>query len=76
VFCAAPYGFVPSLSLQIGPGILKQVADAYRKLRGTLRFLLGNLSDFNPATDAVAYQQLPAVDRQVLRPVTLGFWAQ
>lgn len=42
---------------------MKQVADAYRKLRGTLRFLLGNLSDFNPATDAVPYQQLPAVDR-------------
>lgn len=30
------------------------------------RFLLGNLSDFNPATDAVPYQQLPAVDRWLL----------
>jgi isoleucyl-tRNA synthetase len=31
-----------------------------------VRFLLGNLSDFNPATDAVPYQQLPAVDRWLL----------
>jgi isoleucyl-tRNA synthetase len=42
------------------------VSDAYRKLRGTLRFLLGNLSDFDPARDAVPYAQLPAVDRYVL----------
>lgn len=52
--------------LQIGAGILKQVAEAYRKLRGTLRFLLGNLADFNPASDAVLYEQLPAVDRWLL----------
>lgn len=30
------------------------------------RFLLGNLSDFNPSVDAVPYQQLPAVDRWLL----------
>lgn len=52
--------------LQIGPGILKQVAEAYRKLRGTLRFLLGNLADFDPAKDAVQYEQLPAVDKWLL----------
>ena len=32
--------------VMIGPGIMRQVADTYRKLRGTLRFLLGNLSDY------------------------------
>jgi isoleucyl-tRNA synthetase len=51
---------------QIGGGILKQVSEAYRKLRGTLRFLLGNLADFDPAQHAVPYQQLPAVDRWLL----------
>lgn len=40
-----------------------QTADTYRKLRFTLRFLLGNLDGFNPATDAVPYDQLPATDR-------------
>lgn len=51
---------------QIGPGILKQVSESYRKLRGTLRFLLGSLSDFDPARHAVPYEQLPAVDKFAL----------
>eukprot|EP00878_Enallax_costatus_P016521 GHUV01017333.1.p1 GENE.GHUV01017333.1~~GHUV01017333.1.p1 ORF type:complete len:536 (+),score=175.29 GHUV01017333.1:637-2244(+) len=55
-----------STDVMIGSGILKQVAEAYRKLRGTLRFLLGNLADFNPASDAVPYEQLPAVDKWLL----------
>jgi isoleucyl-tRNA synthetase len=42
------------------------VAEAYRKLRGTLRFLLGNLADFDPQQHAVPYAQLPAVDRWLL----------
>ena len=37
----------------MGPRILSQVADVYRKLRFTLRFLLGNLADFAPDRDAV-----------------------
>ena len=32
----------------IGPGTLKQTSDAYRKLRGTVRFLMGNVNDFDP----------------------------
>jgi hypothetical protein len=36
------------LGLQIGAGILRQVSDYYRKLRGMLRFLLGNLADYDP----------------------------
>ncbi len=51
---------------QIGPGILKQVSESYRKLRGTLRFLLGSLADFDPAVHAVPYDELPSVDRFVL----------
>lgn len=39
---------------KLGDNILKQLADAYRKLRNTLRFLLGNLADFNPTTDRPA----------------------
>eukprot|EP00775_Hariotina_reticulata_P010199 gene10199-10360_t len=55
-----------STDVMIGAGILKQVAEAYRKLRGTLRFLLGNVADFDPATDAVPYEQLPLVDQWLL----------
>lgn len=50
----------------MGPFILSQVADVYRKLRFTLRFLLGNLHDYNPAANAVPYDSLPATDRFVL----------
>lgn len=37
-----------------------------RKLRGTLRFLLGNLNDYSPASQAVPYESLPAIDRYML----------
>ena len=50
----------------VGPNILKQAFESYRKIRITLRFVLGNLSDFNPQTDAVPYAELPALDRCLL----------
>lgn len=50
----------------IGPLILRQMADVYRKLRGTLRFLIGNVHDWKPSEDAVPYEELPMVDRYVL----------
>ena len=40
-----------------------QTAEVYRKLRFTLRYLLGNLSDFEPRGDSVPVQQLPLLDR-------------
>jgi isoleucyl-tRNA synthetase len=48
--------------------LLSQTADTYRKLRFTLRFLLGNLDGFDPETDAVPYDQLPATDRSAASP--------
>ncbi|MEW5304207.1 MAG: hypothetical protein WDW36_006833 [Sanguina aurantia] len=52
--------------VMIGNGILKQTSEMARKLRGTLRFLLGNLNDYSPATQAVPYESLPAIDRYML----------
>ena len=48
--------------VRVGDEILQRVADAYRKVRNTLRFLLGNLSDFTPA-DSLPYERLTRVDR-------------
>ena len=45
----------------IGGNILKQTSDAYRKLRGTIRFLMGNVNDFDPAEDAVPLRRAPRV---------------
>ena len=43
--------------------ILSQVSESYRKIRNTLRFLIANTSDFNPTTDAVAFEELRSVDQ-------------
>jgi isoleucyl-tRNA synthetase len=51
---------------RLGKEILARVVEAYRKLRNTLRYLLQNLGDFNPATDAVAPDKLLQVDRYIL----------
>ncbi|MHB8417048.1 MAG: isoleucine--tRNA ligase [Myxococcales bacterium] len=47
----------------LSEGIMKQLAEGYRKIRNTLRFALGNLYDFDPARDRVAPERLPIVDR-------------
>ncbi|MCM3396265.1 isoleucine--tRNA ligase [Oceanobacillus profundus] len=52
--------------VRISNDILKQTSEAYRKIRNTFRFLLANLADFNPATDAVAEHELEEVDRYML----------
>ena len=57
----------------LGKNILKQLADVYRKIRNTARFLLGNLHDFDPAQHAVPYDQLPELDRYMLHRITEVF---
>jgi isoleucyl-tRNA synthetase len=52
--------------LRIGPEILKTFVETYRKLRNTVRFLLGNLAGYNPATDAVAMADLHPLDAYAL----------
>ena len=56
-----------SADVPIGAGILRQLADVYRKVRNTSRYLLGNLHDFNPATDAIPIAELPLLDRWMLQ---------
>lgn len=55
-----------SADVPLGKNILKQQSDVYRKIRNTAKFLLGNLHDFDPAKDAVAYENLPELDRYML----------
>ena len=52
--------------LAIDDKILARVVDAYRRMRNTLRFLLANISDFNPATDGVPEAELLEIDRYAL----------
>ena len=52
--------------IRISPEIVTRLGDGYRKLRNTLRFLLGNVSDFDPDRDAVDFDGLEPIDRYAL----------
>jgi isoleucyl-tRNA synthetase len=62
-----------SSDVRIGNNIVKQLADIYRKIRNTARFLLGNLHDFDPIKDAVSYAELPQLDKYMLHRITEVF---
>jgi isoleucyl-tRNA synthetase len=62
-----------SNDVPLGKNMLKQLNDARGKVRNTSRFLLGNLHDFDPAKDAVPYEQLPELDRYMLHRMTEVF---
>ena len=49
-----------------GEELFKQVAEPYRRLRNTLRILLGNLDGFDPASDRVAPSHMPVLDQWIL----------
>ncbi|AIS60421.1 isoleucine--tRNA ligase [Listeria ivanovii] len=52
--------------VRVSDEILKQVSEVYRKIRNTMRFLLGNINDFEPTTDSVSYENLREVDKYML----------
>jgi isoleucyl-tRNA synthetase len=52
--------------MSIGPQIMGRSAEAYRKIRNTCRYLLSNLSDFDPERDSVPHEQLLDVDKWVM----------
>ena len=55
--------------LSISDEILKRVTESYRRIRNTLRFLLANTSDFDPAQDAVPVAELLEIDRYAISSI-------
>ena len=51
--------------VRVSDSNFKQVSEVYRKIRNTFRFMHGNTSDFNPATDSIAFTELRQVDKYV-----------
>jgi len=49
--------------VKISDDILKQMIDVYRRIRNTVRFILGNISDFNPDKDRIAHDKLTEIDK-------------
>lgn len=52
--------------IRISSDIIKQLAESYRKIRNTARFILGNIEDFNPETMMVPYAQMEEIDQWAL----------
>lgn len=52
--------------ISVSNNIIKQSSEAYRKLRNTCRFILGNIYDFDPQKDSVPYEQLGELDKWAL----------
>jgi len=51
--------------MSVSDEILKRMADSYRRIRNTLRFLLGNMHGFDPTRHAVAFDEMVAIDQWV-----------
>ncbi|MCL4873226.1 isoleucine--tRNA ligase [bacterium] len=56
--------------VRISEEILKRLSEAYRRIRNTFRFILGNLYDFDPEKDQVRYEELEELDRLTLHKLT------
>ncbi len=52
--------------IRISHEILKRLTEAYRKIRNTFRFLLGNLNDFDPSNDSLLFDELEEIDQFIL----------
>jgi isoleucyl-tRNA synthetase len=57
--------------VRLSEEILKRLTEAYRRIRNTSRFILGNLADFDPERDRVAYEALPEIDRFMLHKLAV-----
>jgi isoleucyl-tRNA synthetase len=57
--------------IRISQEILTRLSEAYRRIRNTCRYILGNLNDFDPGTDAVDYAKMPELDRWALHQLEL-----
>lgn len=57
-----------SVDSMIGPSIMRQVSDVYKKVRNTLRYMIGNVNDYDPntASHQFSYSDLPSLDKYML----------
>jgi isoleucyl-tRNA synthetase len=64
--------------MRLSPEILDRNSEAYRKIRNTFRYLLGNLHDFDPERDAVPYESMEEIDRWTLQKLeqARGQWIE
>ena len=54
------------VDVRVSEAIFKQLSDAYRKIRNTVRILIADLNDFDPNTDALPFEKLYEIDRWII----------
>lgn len=52
--------------VNVGKEMFQRISETYRRIRNTLRFMLGNLNDFDPSKDKVDFKDMPALDQWAL----------
>ncbi|QEM67077.1 isoleucine--tRNA ligase [Geobacter sp. FeAm09] len=57
--------------IRISQEILSRLSESYRRIRNTTKYILGNINDFDPARDSVAYADMPEIDRWALHQLEL-----
>ena len=57
--------------IRISQEILSRLSESYRRIRNTCRYILGSISDFDPAADCVPYGEMPEIDRWALHQLEL-----
>lgn len=57
--------------VRVSFSLIDKIAESYRKLRNTCRFMLGNLYDFEPSTSAINFNELPELDKWALYQLKL-----
>ena len=57
--------------IRISPEILTRLSEAYRRIRNTCRYILGNIHDFDPSSHSVAYAEMPEIDRWALHQLEI-----
>jgi isoleucyl-tRNA synthetase len=57
--------------IRISPEILTRLSEAYRRIRNTSRYILGNIHDFDPAADSIEPAAMPEIDRWALHQLEL-----
>jgi isoleucyl-tRNA synthetase len=57
--------------IRISQEILTRLSEAYRRIRNTCKYILGNINDFDPAQDSVEYGKMPEIDRWAMHQLEL-----
>jgi isoleucyl-tRNA synthetase len=53
--------------MRCSDALISRLQDAYRKIRNTIRYLMSNINDFNPAADSVAYEKMMPIDKWAMQ---------